>query len=86
MDKQVLFLNMFPDYEPPEALLNVLSQAVIVAADIDAPAGKISLAILSPQYIPRQSLSKVARDLCGVYGLRNVEIRSTHPETELQKI
>ena len=86
MDKQVLFLNMFPDYEPPEALLNVLSQAVIVAADIDAPAGKISLAILSQQYIPRQSLSKVARDLCGVYGLRNVEIRSTHPETELQKI
>ena len=54
MDKQVLFLNMFPDYEPPEALLNVLSQAVIVAADIDAPASKISLAILSPQYIPRQ--------------------------------
>mgnify|MGYP006864408763 CR=1 FL=1 len=27
---------MFPDYEPPEELYQALSQAAIVAADIDA--------------------------------------------------
>ena len=35
MTDQVFFLNMFPDYAPPEELNAALSQAAIVAADID---------------------------------------------------
>ena len=34
MREQVFFLNMFPDYVPPEALQEALSQAAIAAADI----------------------------------------------------
>jgi hypothetical protein len=35
MSKTVFFLNMFSDYQPPEPLLGLLSQAAITAADID---------------------------------------------------
>ena len=46
MSEQVFFLNMFPDYEPPEDLQGVLSQAVIAAADIDPDTRSVSVAIL----------------------------------------
>ena len=35
MNKTVFFLNMFSDYQPPEPLNGMLSQAAITAADID---------------------------------------------------
>ena len=35
MTSTVFFLNMFPDFVPPEALQEAFSQAVISAADID---------------------------------------------------
>ena len=35
MSESVSLLNMFSLYEPPETLESVLSQAAVVAADID---------------------------------------------------
>ena len=35
MSNTVCFLNMFPDYQPPEPLFGMLSQAAVTAADID---------------------------------------------------
>ena len=77
---------MFPDYEPPEELYAALSQAAIVAADIDPEMGAVSVAVHSENYIPQRLLDKAAKDLSGLYGLRRLELTATHPETELQKI
>ena len=45
MNQQVYLTNMFPDYVPPEELQEALSQAAIVAADID-PENRLVQAVL----------------------------------------
>ena len=56
---------MFPDYEPPEELFGALSQAAIVAADIDPEMGAVSVAIHSETYIPQRLLTKAGKDIKG---------------------
>ena len=77
---------MFPDYEPPEELNAALSQAAIVAADIDPEKRSVSVAIHSETYIPQRQLDEIARELSTLYGLRTLELTASHPETELHKI
>ena len=86
MSEQVFFLNMFPDYEPPEALKNALSQAAIVAADIDPVHGTVSIAAHGPDYIPRRFLDQTAKEIAQLYGLRNLKLTVTHPEDQLHLI
>ena len=86
MSEQVFLTNMFPDYTPPESLDSVLSQAAIVAADIDPVARRVSVALHSEQYIPKRLLEQVAKDIAQIYGLVGLDLTSTHPETELHKI
>ena len=85
MDKTVLFLDMFPDYQPPDALDAVLSQAAIAAADIDPVAQKVQVAIHTGQYIPLRQLKEVSKQLQDIYGLRTLELTATHPADQLQK-
>ena len=63
MSEQVFFNNMFPDYTPPEPLESVLSQAAIVAADIDPEMGSVSVAMHSETYIPQRLLTKAGKDI-----------------------
>ena len=86
MEEQIFFLNMFPDYEPPEELYAALSQAAIAAADIDPETRSVHVALHSEHYIPQRLLEQVRRDICGLYGLKKLELTATHPESELQKI
>ena len=86
MNRQVYLTNMFPDYEPPEELFGALSQAAIVAADIDPEMGAVSVAIHSETYIPQRLLSKAGKDIATLYGLRRLDLVASHPATELQKI
>jgi len=86
MGEQVFFLNMFPDYVPPEDLHEVLSQAAIVAADIDPGTHFVSVVIHSETYIPQRVLEQVQRELTASYGLRRLELNATHPASQLQKI
>ena len=86
MEKQILFLNMFPDYEPPEALYGVLHQAAIVAADVDPETKKVSVAVHSPEYIPVKILKQAQKEIATVYGLKELEIVATHPADQLEKI
>ena len=51
MDKQVYFVNMFPDFKPPVDL----SQAVICSADVDVESRRISLQMHSPTYICKKT-------------------------------
>ena len=86
MNQQVTLFHMFPDYEPPEELQQTLSQAAIVAADIDPEERSVSVAIHAESYIPQRLLDQVARDITFSYGLRRTILTATHPETELHRI
>ena len=86
MSEQVFFPNMFPDYEPPEALNAALSQAAIVAADIDPMSRRVSVAVHSDTYIPGRLLDQAAKEIAEMYGLAGLQIVASHPESELHKI
>ena len=78
MSSNVLLLHMFPDYEPPEALQNAVSQAVIVAADVDPVSRSVTVAIHSPVDIPGKYLEKMSRDIEKAYGLKQMQILPTY--------
>ena len=86
MDNTIYFLDMFPDYEPPEVLRGTLSQAAIVAADIDPATRRIAMDIYSDDYISARNLDAVQRDILALYDLRSLELTSKHPAHQLQKI
>ena len=77
---------MFPDYEPPEELNAALSQAAIVAADIDPETRSVRVALHAAAYIPQRLLDQASKDITSLYGLRKLELTATHPASELQKI
>ena len=86
MEENVGFLNMFSLYEPPEALESVLSRAAVVAADIDAPNRKVSVAIHSEDYIQREILETVTKEVRAAYGLRKLDLTATHPVSQRDKM
>ena len=86
MNEKPFFLNMFSDYAPPEPLESVLSQAAVVAADLDPTARRVSVAIESAQYIPQRLLELASKDIGEIYGLRSMELTAVHPASELSKI
>ena len=86
MSEQVYLLNMFPDYEPPEVLKNALSQAAIVAADIDPQLGSVHIAAHALNYIPKRLLDQASQEICRLYGLKKMILTVTHPENQLSCI
>ena len=77
---------MFPDYEPPEALAPVLSQAAIAAADISAEDRLVHVVVHSESYIPQRLLDQAAKEISALYGLRRMNLTATHPASQLQSI
>ena len=86
MSEKVTLLNMFPDYEPPEALESVLSQAAIVAADIDPAQRSVHIAAHATFYIPKRLLDQAADEIGRLYGLKALNLTVTHPEDQLHAI
>ena len=86
MNKPIHFLNMFPDYVPPESLKSVLTQAVLHAADIDPVGRKVSVDLCSAEYIPQRQLRQISGDIAATYGLREVALMAIHPVDQLEYI
>ena len=86
MKEKTLFLNMFSDYEPPEPLQSALSQAAIVAADIEPTARRIHVTIHSPVYISDGYLEQISREICVLYGLNALQISATYPADQLHQV
>ncbi len=86
MKETVYFLQMFPDFQPPEALQAVLSQAAIAAADINPERRSVSVAIHSDTYISLAELDAIAAQLRDTYGLHCLELTATHPESQLKMV
>ena len=84
MNKTVFFLNMFSDYQPPEPLKGILSQAAITAADIDPENRSVTVTVASDTYIPQRLLSKAAGDIASLYGLRSLVVEPVYPAACLQ--
>ena len=83
MRENTYFLQMFSDYEPPEPLQSALSQAAIVAADIDPAARSVSVTLENERYIPLRILDQASKDLCQIYALSAVNISPRHASSEL---
>ena len=83
-DTKVLFLNMFPDYEPPEPLTSVLSQAAIVAADIDPIGRLVEVCIYSDTYIPYREFQQAQSEIADKYDLKRLDVVVTYPANQLQ--
>ena len=86
MSEQVFLLNMFPDYEPPEVLESALSQAAIVAADIDPDHGAVMIAAHAPVYVPKRLIDQAQKEIGRLYGLRSLKLTVTHPGDQLRYI
>ena len=86
MENQIFFLNMFPDYEPPEPLKSELSQAAIVDAQIDPPSRRIEMDLFSEKYIPLRLLDSARSDIAELYDLRALILNVRHPAHELQNV
>ena len=86
MREHVLFLNMFSLYQPPETLSGILSQAAIVAADIDPASRRVTVAIECPTYIPQRLIDEISKGVCSVYGLRELILNAVHPSDQLHCI
>ena len=86
MENTVFFLDMFSDYQPPEHLVNVLSQAAVTAADIDAQERRVDVCLFSEKYIPQRFLEQASKEICGIYGLRILKLVAVHPAHQLSKM
>ena len=86
MEEKTYFLNMFSDYEPPETLKNAISQAAIVAADLDPAARMISMVIHCDQYIPKKQLNSASWDICELYDLKALHLTAEYPASQLTQI
>ncbi len=86
MTPSTLFLNMFSDYQPPEEVHSLLSQAAVVAADIYPEKRSITLAVECDQYIPLQAMDSIKKDIASLYGLRSVEISPVYPPEQLVQV
>ncbi len=86
MTEKVPFLHMFPDYRPPEETQEAMTRAVLVTADIDPAARRISVDMASPLYIPRSALDAAERELMRLYGLNGLTLSCTFPPRCLQDI
>ena len=86
MAEKVPFLHMFPDYTPPERLMDALGKAVLVFAEVNAAARKIDVQLSSEIYIPRAELNIAEREIAALYRLNDLILTCRFPETELIKM
>ena len=84
MNEKTYFLNMFSDYEPPESLKEAISQAAIVAADLNPEERAITMSLSCEVYVPGHVWKDVSREISGLYGLRTLTILPTYSPELLQ--
>ena len=84
MKENVLFLNMFALYTPPEPVERLLAQAAIRAAQIDPDRRWVGVELDCPFYIPSRVIRQVSKEICGIYDLQDMEILRHFPASQLK--
>ena len=86
MKDKVRILDMFSQYKPSETICDILSQAVVLSAEIDQHGRRVDMTVFSPVYIPKRILDELSCDVCRVYGLRHLGLLAKHPADQLQSV
>jgi len=73
MSKTVYFLDMFSEYRPEEAELNIWKDVELRSADLQPAERGICLRLFSPAYLSREKISRAFAVLRGIYGLAKLE-------------
>ena len=79
MEKKLWFLDMFSEYTPEEAELNIWQQVELKNAELDPQERQILVDLYAPDYISREQVSRMAATLKNLYGLQKLELRMTFP-------
>jgi len=83
MEEKISFLKMFSQYQPPAALEDVLSRAVVLSADIDPQARGVDVSVYLDEYVSQKKLDGIATEICETYGLRFVHLIGKFPASAL---
>ncbi len=86
MSQYPFFCDMFSDYAPDQPLEEAISQGIIVAADLDPAARRISMVVKCSSFVSRKRLDEVAREICRIYGLQSLELKATFEPDQLERI
>ncbi len=86
MHQKIGFFEMFAQYQPPEPLYSMLSGGVILDAEIDKSARRISVRLHSDTYIPLRHLHTAADEISVLYGVGTIVINAVHPADQLSCI
>jgi len=86
MKENILFLNMFALYTPPEPVESLLAQAAIRAAQIDPDRRWVGVELECEHYIPSRVIRQVCKEVCEAYGLHDMEIQRHFPACELPNL
>ncbi len=86
MNDKICLSNMFPDYEPPEALKGAFYQAVIRAAQIDPSSFTVSITVKLDTYLPQKQIDQLASGIAAAYGLRALNLMVVHPAEQIDQI
>jgi len=86
MNEHIPFLNMFPDYQPPEEWTECLCKAELTAADIDPATREVSASIRCDTYIPQRCWDTCSAQIAARYGLRVLNVRASYPADQLKNI
>ena len=86
MENQILFFDMFPNYEPPMEWRKLLDGARITGAQINQMARTIELGMYATEYIPARFLHEFQKWACELYALAQMEIYCQHPSDQIQRM
>ena len=86
MSQQIRFLDMFPDFEPPEKLMQCFEQILVTGAQIDQINRRIDMELFCPEYIPLKVLDDASKNIVRAYQLRNLKLMMRHPSDQLHRV
>ncbi len=85
MSHTVYFLDMFSEYEPGEAELNIWKQVELKNAELNPQMRSIVVELFSPHYISHEHVSRITETLTGLYGLQKLDLRLTYPQQAISE-
>ena len=86
MREKITFHRMFPVYDFPERLNELLGQVFITDASIDPENRQICVELYSEQYIPEKDWSAVRKVICDQYDLKSLCLHPHYPADQLAMV
>ncbi len=85
MENTVYFLDMFSEYVPEEAELNIWQQVELKNANLNPQERMITADLYAPSYISREKINRTAATLTGLYGLQKLELNVSFPAEAMEQ-